>query len=134
MELAEARKKTWAEVATKSQRGMTLLEIMVVIAIIGLLGTAVTFGVMGFLERGKVKTAREQLKTIGNVLDMYYTDTDEYPDSLEELTRGSRPMLKKSQLKDPWGRLINYQKGGGEGQPYVLYITSPDGEKISLED
>ena len=51
-------------------RGMTLLEIMVVIAIIGIVATAVSVGVVGYLNKARVNATKSQIGTISNALQM----------------------------------------------------------------
>ncbi len=90
-------------------RGMTLLEIMVVIAIIGIVATAVSVGVVGYLNKARVNATKTQIGTVANAIQMYALDGD-YPSSLTVLTEGAGAPLKPKQLKDPWGQdlLYNY--------------------------
>ncbi len=102
----KASRKKLGRLSRKGQRGMTLIEIMVVIAIIGIVMSAVGYGVMNYLAEAKVDAARVSIEKIASVLEMYYARHDEYPSNLEELTKkkGKRQKsaLKKADLKDPW--------------------------------
>lgn len=88
-------------------RGMTLLEIMVVIAIIGIVATAVSVGVVGYLNKARVNATKSQIGTVANAVQMYALDGD-YPSSLSVLTEGAGAPLKPKQLKDPWGQDLLY--------------------------
>jgi len=108
-----------------NQRGMTLIEIMIVIVIIGGLMAMLGTRVMKNFEKAKVKEAAIQLNEIGKQLELYYTDCNEYPSSdigldallSEEGTNceswGPEPYIGKKLLKDPWGTDIEYDNDGG---------------------
>ena len=96
-----------ARSVTGNMRGMTLIEIMVVIGIISIMATAIGYGVMNYLARAKIDISKAQLRTIANALDIYSVEED-YPDSLSTLTQGKNPLLKEKQMKDPWKQDIIY--------------------------
>ncbi|HNU68992.1 MAG TPA: type II secretion system protein GspG [Myxococcota bacterium] len=107
-------------------RGMTLIEIMVVIAIIGIVMTAVGVGVVPQLNKARIKAAAAQLNTIENALTTYSLDADT-PNSLEELTKGGGALLKAKQLKDPWGTLFTYAYPSSDSdREYDLCSNGPD--------
>jgi general secretion pathway protein G len=82
-------------------RGMTLIEIMVVLVIIGLIATAVTVNVMNSLADAKVKQVRTDLHTLENCLDLYKLDKGHYP-STEEGLAAVVAAGKCKNTKDPW--------------------------------
>lgn len=104
-----------------SQKGMTLIEIMVVIAIIGMVTGAIGFGVTRYLSDAKVDAAKIQLDKIGTILETKFAKDGEYPSSLDELTKkgkgGSKAYLEESSLKDPW-------------KTKFIYSPSEDGFKL----
>lgn len=104
----ELSKKLLAE----GQKGMTLIEIMVVIAIIGIVAGAVGFGVTRYFAQAKIDACKAQIDNIANHLEMYLYENDDYPGGLGELAKkekGKRKaVLKKSQLKDPWKKKLIY--------------------------
>lgn len=115
---------------------MTLIEIMVVIAIIGIVMSAVGYGVMSYLADAKVDAARISIDKIATVLDAYYTRHDEYPASLTELTKkkgkgkGKSP-LKKADLKDSWKKKYDY---GVDGDSFKLCSNGPDKKQGTDDD
>jgi general secretion pathway protein G len=86
----------------RRERGMTLIEIMVVITILGLIAAAVAVNVVGQLSDAKIKQAKTDLHTIENCLDLYKVDKGRYPTSEEGLQAVVAAGKCKAGLKDPW--------------------------------
>ena len=95
-----------------SQRGMTLIEIMVVITIIGLIAAAVAVNVMGSLDRAKRERATTDLRTLENCLDLYKIEKNRYPSTEEGLQALVTAGKCKAQLKDPWQNPYIYLNPG----------------------
>src|SRR5919109_308736 len=88
--------------ARRRQRGMTLIEILVVITILGLIAAAVAVNVVGQLREAKIKQARTDLHTLENCLDLYKIDKGRYPSTEEGLKAVVAAGKCKPSLKDPW--------------------------------
>lgn len=94
-------------------RGMTLVEIMVVIVIISLVTGVVGVGVFNQLNSAKQKVAVTQIHQLADALDLYKLSTNHYPSTAEGLQAlvapkdGSKPYLP-SIPKDPWGNEYVY--------------------------
>ena len=69
----------------RSQAGFTLVELLVVLVIIGGLTALVAPNFIGQSEKAKPQTARVQLESLRNALDMYHLDVGRYPSSQEGL-------------------------------------------------
>ena len=117
----------------RNQSGMTLLEIMIVLAILGGLATLVVTNVSDKFKDAKVKQARIKIANMRNALDMFYTDCGSYPSQLADLVKqpdscsnwGPSPYVKKEKdLKDPWNRDFIYE---AEGNDYELVSLGSDG-------
>lgn len=90
------------KVRRSRRRGMTLVEIMVVVAIIGMLMGAVAVGAMSTLEKAKVKNTKAMIHTVEQALVHYQTDnTDSCPKALSELV--AQKYINK-EPKDEWGQ------------------------------
>ena len=95
-----------------ASRGMTLIEILVVITILGLIAAAVAVNVVGQLGEAKMKQAKTDLHTLENCLDLYKIDRGRYPTTEEGLQAVVAAGKCKPQLKDPWGHDYVYLNPG----------------------
>jgi general secretion pathway protein G len=123
----------------RAERGMTLIEILVVLTLIG-----VVLGIVGgnYISRGeqaKAKAAKIEIGQISQALDLYKLEVGRYPTSQEGLQalitappsapNWSGPYWKKSTLpKDPWGNEYRYAAPGQNG-PYDILSYGADGKE-----
>jgi general secretion pathway protein G len=115
------------------QSGMSLLEIIIVIVLIGAVLTLVGSRVLGGADRGKANLAKSQIQTLAGKVENFQLDTGRLPGKLDELVTqpgGSSgwlgPYAKPAELNDPWGHPIEY-RAPGEGQPFDLISLGKDG-------
>ncbi|HXI60521.1 MAG TPA: type II secretion system protein GspG [Polyangia bacterium] len=86
----------------KRDRGFTLLEIMVVLAIIGLIVGSVGVMVFNRFKKAQVSTAKTRVTQVANAVTQYMLDnSNNCPRSLDELV--AQKYLQKG-MKDPWGK------------------------------
>lgn len=107
-----------------SKKGLTLLEIMMVIALLGLIFTFIGKNVWGRFTGGKRKITQIFLAEIKGALDQYKLDCNDYPKNIQALVEnpGDCPayavegyMSGKKQLpKDPYGCEVSYTYEAGE--------------------
>ena len=69
----------------KKLRGFTLVELMVVLAVIALLLSVVVPDYMGRMKRAEEAVLQENLALMRDALDKHYADAGRYPNTLEEL-------------------------------------------------
>ncbi|HTT69737.1 MAG TPA: type II secretion system major pseudopilin GspG [Anaeromyxobacteraceae bacterium] len=86
----------------RAPRGMTLIEIMVVITILGLIAAAVAVNVVGQYSEARVKQAKTDLHTLETCLDLYKIDKGRYPTTEEGLQALVTAGKCKANLQDPW--------------------------------
>ncbi|MCB1773537.1 MAG: type II secretion system major pseudopilin GspG [Gammaproteobacteria bacterium] len=118
------------------RRGFTLIELIVVIALIAVLAAVVAPNLLGKASDANRKSAAVQIEKISNAVELFRLETGQYPESLDDLVtrpagldRWNGPYVKKqSRLQDPWGNplvieipgqngsfdIISY---GGDGRP-----------------
>lgn len=121
----------------RPQAGFTLIEVMVVVAILGILATIVMTNVIGKDDQARVTTTRASLASVAKSLDMYKLDNHKYPTTDE----GLRALVEKpasaktfpeggylsSMPEDPWGNPFQYVYPGSNGRKYDLYSLGADG-------
>ena len=110
--------------------GLTLIEIMAVVVIVGLLGTLVGYNVNASLERAKQAKTQAQLSMIESALEHYQIAEQEYPTTREGLTAlVPRYLRRRSALLDGWNRPFQYRRPAEESPfPYDLWSWGRDGE------
>lgn len=118
--------------ASRSRRGMSLVEIMVVIAIIGILTTVVAVNVKQRLDMANVETTKLQIKKVEEALDFYALKHGGhgYPSTSEGLA-GAKKFFTNSEVpKDAWQQDFQYFAPGTHGDhPYELISLGADGKE-----
>lgn len=107
------------------RRGLTLIELVVVLIVIGLLAGLVAPQILGRVSDARITTAKSQIELLGVALENYHLDNGVYPSSQQGLgalrarpsglpdARNWRgPYLKKAVPADPWGRPYIYKSPG----------------------
>ena len=124
--------------ANAVKRGFTLVELLVVVAILGILATGAVVYVPRFLESGNKGAAEKDVQALKTAVTQYYTDKRKYPDNLDVLvdTSGDKePYIEGGEgaLIDPWGNKYEIKfKGNKRNSPYIV-SGGPDGT-IGTED
>jgi len=111
----------------RRRRGMTLVEIMVVIAILVMLSSAVAIWALSQAEQARIQRARLDMKSIVQALDLYKAQHGRYPDAqpLSSLQR----QLALTEVHDPWRREYLYSVEGGTAVVRTLGADgAPGGE------
>lgn len=115
-------------------RGMTLLEVVVVIVLIGGVLAVVGSRLIGGKDRANFNLAKTQLQTLAGKIEQYELDVGALPDSLEQLVTAPGntpnwlgPYAKATEFKDPWQHPIDYRKPGENG-PFELISLGADGQ------
>ena len=120
--------------------GMTLIEILVVVTILGIIASIVGIQVAGQLEEAKVDTARIQISNIGDALELYRVKLHHYPSSAEGLNglasppKGKAPIMEKIP-NDPWDNEYIYLSPGQHNTAkFDLQSKGPDAVADTADD
>jgi general secretion pathway protein G len=122
---------------TAAHRGMTLIEILVVLTLIGVVLGIVGSNYLGKSEQAKVKATRIEIDQISQSLDLFKLEIGRYPTTQEGLqalvsappgvSNWAGPYWKKSTVpKDPWGNEYKYAAPGTHGA-YDITSLGADG-------
>lgn len=105
------------------RRGMTFVELLAVLVILGLVASVLTVSFAGRFARGKREIARTQIAQLTQAVETFRIEHGDWPPIEQGLGALSTPtasptaayFLKPDQLIDPWGN------------PYALIVPGPDG-------
>jgi general secretion pathway protein G len=114
----------------KAERGFTLLELMIVMAIMGILITIAQPSLKSSIIRAREAVLREDLFQIRDAIDQYYADNGKYPAQLSDLVNQAEK--SKSYLrelpKDPFTAApdwITVTLAEEEGGIFDVHSASP---------
>jgi general secretion pathway protein G len=132
---------TGARRSLSGQSGFTLMELLVVLAILGLLMSLVGPRVLNQLGGAKTKTAAIQIRDLEQTLEMYKLDVGRFPTTNQGLgalvnkpagvSGWNGPYLKSDVPLDPWKNEYNYKYPGEKGEVDIFSYGqngSPGGE------
>ena len=119
--------------------GVTLIEMMIVLVIIGIVAAMVVPNVIGRPDQARVTVATTDLRTIAASLEMYRLDNRTYPSTAQGLTALAAPPVEPPLPPnwvsggylpvvpaDPWGNPYVY-RSPGEGGAFDLLSLGADG-------
>jgi len=124
-----------------AEAGLTLIEMIVVLAIIALVAALIVPNVIGRPDEARRTVAEADLKTISAALKMYRLDNSDYPTTEQGLaalvkkpTTAPQPRIWPEEgylaqmPEDPWGRPYGYRSPGASGRGFDLYSLGKDGK------
>jgi len=124
----------------RAVRGMTLIEILVVLVLIGVVLGIVGGNFIGKGEKAKADAAKIEISQIAQTLDLYKLELGHYPSTQEGLqalitapagvTNWNGPYWKRSTVpKDPWGNEYKYFSPAQSGAAYEIISLGADGKE-----
>ncbi len=142
------------------QAGFTLMELLIAIAILGIIMAAATVGYQKVFEGQRRSVTAQTLKTVQSAIGMFELNMNGIPESLDDLVRRPEPSERFDQAAlsnwqeggyldknkypvDAWGQKLQYELTQGEGaaHPYELWSygskegkRAPKDKRISVWD
>lgn len=124
-------------------RGMTLIEILVVLVIIGLVIGIAAPNIFGRGEKAKWDTGKATTKRLAMAVDQFALDTGSLPNSLRELVDKpgnvegwTGPYVTASNLKDPFQGEYQFNVPGSKGEYEVIFLGKdkrPGGDELNRD-
>ena len=129
---------TAGDAGPAADAGLTLVELLVVLVILGLIATIGGIQVVNYLGRAKADTAKLQLEDIRSAIDLFRIDVGRPPSEAEGLAVLVDPpaavpgwrgpyLRKRATLTDPWGRAWIY-KGAAAAPSFEIVSLGADGK------
>lgn len=110
------------------------MELMIVLIILGLLGSLIAPKLFSKVSSSKKKVAVAQMQMFETAIDTYRLDIGNVPSSLEDLRSSNNPSwdgpyLPKAIPLDPWGKAYIYTIPGTNNMPYNIKSYGLDGKE-----
>lgn len=120
----------------QARMGMTFVELLAVLVILGLVAGVFTVGIAGKFNQSKRELAKSQIGIIDGQVQAYYTQTSTWPPSDKgllvltspESSPNSAYYLKPDQLLDPWNTPFYIIVPGPDGNPYEIVSYGADAQ------
>lgn len=125
----------------RSQRGFTLIEIMVVVVILGILAALVAPQIIRRVDDAQIAKAKQDIRQYETALNLYRLDNYRYPTTDQGLralvTKPNDSSIKNWKeggyidglRKDPWSNDYQYAYPGTHGREYDLYTLGADNQE-----
>jgi general secretion pathway protein G len=119
--------------ARRRQAGFTLLEIMIVLAIIAMIAGGVGVTLFNRFKKAQISTTKIRVKAVREAVTQYMIETPSCPKSMEELFSGK--YIDKDKMKDPWGSNITMKcPGTNDTEGADVASPGPDKQEGTADD
>jgi len=119
---------------SRTTRGFTLIELILVIVILGILSAMIVPKFVGVSQDARISRAQSDIVVLGNALDRYEIYNGTYPKDLNALVSGKRRLVDAIKL-DPWGNAYVYSFPGRMNRDgFDLFSRGPDAAQGSEDD
>ena len=115
------------------QSGLTLVEIVVVLIILGVVFSVIAPNVLSQGDKAKARITAVQLQKIKSNIEQFQLQYNTLPNSLKDLTsctektgKSCIPLADEEELNDAWGNRFEYE---GQGNRYKIFSLGADGRR-----
>lgn len=136
MILDTARTRSAVHAVRASRRAFTLLEVLVVVAIIVMLAGVGGYYLIQRYEESKISRAKIDAEALSSQIETYKLNNGDYPASIEALAQpqpnGGSPLVPPDKIRDPWGKPYQIDPTGQRngGNKADVLTTTPKGQVI----
>jgi general secretion pathway protein G len=122
--------------ARATRTAFTLLEVLVVVAIIVMLAGVGGYYLLQRYEESKVSKAKIDCEGLSGLVEQYKLNNGDYPASIDALAQpqpnGGSAMCAPDKVKDPWGKVYQIDPAGGHngGNKADVFTTTPKGQTV----
>lgn len=132
MNTEDTRIRTDERAVKHKRRGMTLVEVLAVVVILGLLAGTLVVGFGGAFAEGKSELAKTGVATVAERVEAFNITRSGWPRSIDDLTAGNASpsdafFLPESAATDPWGNRYVLIVPGPDGHPFEVISYGADG-------
>ncbi|MEM9167437.1 MAG: type II secretion system protein GspG [Planctomycetota bacterium] len=119
-----------------TRRGMTLVEVLAVVVILGLLASTLAVGFSGSFGKGRREIARTGVALVAGKVELFQLEHGAWPSMDDGIARLGPPnaaptaayFLGEDKQVDPWGRTYQLVVPGPDGHPFEVLCLGADGE------
>lgn len=113
------------------REGMTLVEIMIALSIIGIVMTVLLVNVVGFLDQANQDATKITIRRVEDALMIYSSKhKGKYPSSSEGISAVKNLLTNEEVPSDAWGNAFLYVSPGTHGNhPYEIISMGKDGQE-----
>ena len=127
-----------------SRSGFTLIELIIVIAILGILAVAIVPGMFRYISEARFRKTETTISTLKSAVDAYYASVGKYPTTLTDLIRKPADVPAKKWIDkyldldtiptDSWNENYVYKPTPKGSHPYELYSYGPTGPGSAADE
>jgi len=125
-------RNVFGAVQPNDRKAFTLLEVLVVVAIIVMLAGVGSFYVYQRFEEAKISRAKMDVRKLSSLVNTFrLNNEDQIPGNLQILTQqqpsGGDPMALPEEIIDPWSKPYQIESNGDK---FVIFTMSPKNQRI----
>ncbi len=116
----------------QNNKGMSLIEILIVLGIIATILGMLAPRIMGGQDKAKKRQAQAGMARLAEQIEMFQSECNSIPKNLNDLISGdncsnfTQALIKKKELEDPWGNPYVYEL---DGSSWTLKSLGKDGKE-----